>query len=88
MVIYKCDLCGNTLERDTTGIVASQFIFNEKQEIARGFRIPKKNEIPIVRIEQLFCPNCTGKIRQFTNDEYKRIHIDSSEEYSKLSENK
>ena len=54
MVIYKCDLCGNTLERDTTGIVASQFIFNEKQEIARGFRIPKKNEIPIVRIEQLF----------------------------------
>ena len=88
MVIYKCDLCGNTLGRDATGIIASQFIFIEKQQIARGFRIPKENKIPLIKIEQLFCPDCTNKIRQFTNDEYKKIHTDASSEYNKLSEKK
>ena len=88
-VLYTCDACASKLEIDRTGVVASQFIHTETQSIIKkGFRHPKKGQEMVMKMEQLFCPACTDKIKEAINGIARGAHFDAKEAYDKLEDKK
>jgi len=89
MVTYNCDICASKLGMSQTGVIASTFIYTEKEsQIAKGFRHPKKGQERIFKFEKLFCPTCTDKIKENMEVIARAAHFDDNADHNKLEEKK